>query len=101
MLLYVHECTQHRRCECEPLRPAQEEAQRRGIDPNDMAAVREMVMGGKGNIYGGGEEDRTANHPSQQVPRFGSDLGFSQRGVQVCCATSANACYQNLCVCAC
>lgn len=58
---------------------------RRGIDPSDMNAVREMVMGGSGSIYGGVEEDCTTNHPSQQVPRFGSDLGFSQRGVQVCC----------------
>lgn len=58
---------------------------RRGIDPSDMSAVRQMVMGGSGRIYGGVEDDRSANHPSQQVPRFGSDLGFSQRGVQVCC----------------
>jgi hypothetical protein len=61
----------------------QEECMRRGIDPSDMAAVREMVMHGKGNIYGGGNDERSTNHPSQQVPRFGSDLGFSARGVQV------------------
>lgn len=60
----------------------QEECMRRGIDPSDMGAVRQMVMGGTGNIYGG-VDDRTSNHPSQQVPRFGSDLGFSPRGVQV------------------
>jgi hypothetical protein len=57
---------------------------RRGIDPSDMSAVREMVMHGNGNIYGGGDDERSTHHPSHQVPRFGSDLGFSARGVQVC-----------------
>lgn len=59
----------------------QEECLRRGIDPSDIHAVREMVMGGHGSIYSA--EDRTSNHPSQQVPRFGNDLGFSAKGVQV------------------
>jgi transcription initiation factor TFIIIB Brf1 subunit/transcription initiation factor TFIIB len=60
-----------------------EEAKRRGIDITDIQAVRELIMGSRS---GGGmvnPEARAANHPSQQVPRFGSDLGFTQRGLQV------------------
>jgi len=63
--------------------PLQEEARRQGIDVTDIEKVRELLKGGFGALLAAPDADRAAGHPSQQVPRFGNDLGFSQRGIQV------------------
>lgn len=63
----------------------QEEARRHGVDVSDFQKVNALVkeQGGLGALLAMPDTDRAAGHPAQQVPRFGSDLGFSQRGIQV------------------
>jgi hypothetical protein len=58
------------------------EAKRRGIDVTDLS---QFSKARKGYLGTSGVEDGDKNqlHAANMVPRFGSDLGFTARGVQV------------------
>ena len=56
----------------------QEEAKRQGIDVNDLAAFAKVRV----SLFEEGEGGGAAqNHAAAMVPRFGSDLGFTRKGI--------------------
>ena len=63
----------------------QEAALKRNIDVNDVKKMNQLMKEQMGiaEMLAVPEADRGAGHPAKQVPRFGNDLGFSPRGIQV------------------
>lgn len=68
------------------------EAKRRGINVEDLTEFS------KARAALGGDEDAEKHklHAANMVPRFGSDLGLTSRGIQVCGLASATAHMQAL-----
>ena len=60
------------------------EAQTRGIDINDLEQMRAAAAGN--------EDAKNPLHAANMVPRFGSDLGFSSKGIQVWFGVEKTAC---------
>ena len=53
----------------------QEEAERRGIDVSNLTSARAHMSGDDQEVY--------KQHATSNVPRFGSDLNFHRKGVEV------------------
>lgn len=66
------------------------EAKRRGIDVTDLSQFSKARQGQLGASVEDGEKNKL--HAANMVPRFGSDLGFTARGVQVRLVSSPCVC---------
>jgi transcription initiation factor TFIIIB Brf1 subunit/transcription initiation factor TFIIB len=82
-------CTAHRQLDIALKTRQRQEAERQGIDIKDLAKWSEM----RSSILGPDDRQEVdKQHAARTVPRFGSDLSFHSRGIQVCaqCARSVH-----------
>jgi transcription initiation factor TFIIIB Brf1 subunit/transcription initiation factor TFIIB len=73
-------CSAHRQLDIVLKSRQRQEAERQGIDIKDLAKWSEMRAS---LLESGGQQEVDKQHAARNVPRFGSDLSFHSRGIQV------------------